>query len=398
MAIEPKITYLDRNGKKVELDYFFDNLSTFKVNSKRVEGLIKRMDYTGNICLTKEEYSRSKYFFDANHQKMLDGLVVMHNERVYLRGNAYHLHISIGDNVEKIRTQILDNLAEISNLELKLQNAGSGMDLPCSALCSSFLDHLKHYAMCMTFGVYNAMLTDKSIPKEEFDNLCSFCNEAIHNYYSFMLGYDSLRFANVPNDSVAIFKQIELPKDTPDSRQAGSKKLVFRDLDHPGQIMLYAISTIRHDKKKQEIDVVINPLFGSIEVGYALRSICELMDVPKIKGVHFIRYSRYGERHPLDITREPLQKFVPECLVRDFEDAVSNPRSRVVLIDDALFKGQTVSALTTYIDAKYGKKIEFSAVEIDERYINPEDLVIPAIAMRSILPIQKIIKSALGLQ
>ncbi|MFG0252521.1 MAG: hypothetical protein ACF8NJ_06570 [Phycisphaerales bacterium JB038] len=343
------------------------------------------------------------------------------------------------EHLELIRREVIDGASRLANLAIKLRKPPPQLDHAEQAVVASLLDHQKHYAMSMLFGAYNALLVYErasraavakggdsgSVPapidNELLGEYQNFCDAAISNYYGFVLRDQSPEIAIPSNRVIESFAGVTLPRRTPTGAGSGPKKLVFRDFDHPGHLILYAANLLRVDGKENAFDCVINPLFGAIEIGFALRAIYGFLGLNKIRDVELIRFSRDDENESLMLHQHELTHFLPTFLEDDFLERVRAAK-RVLMIDDGVASGLTIAVLRWYFESRLGRDVLISAVEEDldrrpidgkrvivqqivglgqyqssnqETLIQPDELEIPAIAQRSIIPIPFVIADAL---
>jgi hypothetical protein len=395
----PRIKYIDSHYQEVDPQRFLRPLSTGGLPVAALSQFIEHMDYSGGIVLDEAEYASGMNRCSRGTQDCLEQLVIHKDGFVHLRGRRYYLDVANEYDQERVRKAVCEHVNFLQVQTGEIPRDSEQMSLPEKALIASLLDHQKHYAMILTFGIFNAMLQDTSIRKEDFIQVVGFCERAIQQFYAFVLQQRSPRIEKVEEGILDLFMRISLPKDRIDSDlEKGARKLVHRDFDHPGQILYYCGSLLENDRFGSSIDVIINPLFGSIELGYGIKAVCTTLGVDKVREVQFIRYSRYGESHPRDLTTEELSKFVPSCLIPELEGLLTNTTHRIVIMDDGIFTGTTLCSLRDFIRTRYDREVELAAVEINpgKSYLKQDNLIVPAIAVRSIIPIRKIINDKLS--
>jgi predicted transcriptional regulator len=151
--------------------------------------------------------------------------------------------------------------------------------------------------------------------------------------------------------------------------------MIVRDADHPGNILLYSGQFL--DLKKS-FDVVINPLCGAAEIGYAIQEIGSVFGKNSIKKVELLRYCVYEERQDITLNHVPLTTFIPKSLTSSFEESIK--KENIIIIDDGIFQGQTMKGLKNYLKTNYEiipkiSSIDFSLednlIKISETFVSP---------------------------
>ncbi len=277
-----------------------------EIDVKELFKFINTMDVSGNISLPFADYLATIDNLPDDISNIIEHLVYTHQapngdiENVFLRGLEYYLYAKHDEVRPLIRQDIISNIQLLGELEgFEFPNSGD-LSLSEKATYATILDHIKHYSMNIACGIYYGMFYDKTISKEKFDTIDKYCGKAISDYYLFILGRKKPIIRKMPENILKTYSNVQLPIHKPLARfgKWGGRKMNIRDLDHPGNILLYVGHFL---DTNIQIDLVVNPLFGSFEVGHAIEQICASFNFKPIREKGFIRYSIYDEGHPIDI-------------------------------------------------------------------------------------------------
>lgn len=356
---------------------------------ENLEQFVDRMDVSGNISLCLQEYSESLAKLPQDVSRVVDYIAYKNEKpgkepRVCLRGIEYYLYAKHDEVRHLIRADIISNMELLGSLE--------GFEFPKSntlliaekAVYASILDHIKHFSMNIACGIYYGMFYDKNLTEDLFVAANNYCAKTIGDYYKFVLAKEQPTIEKIPDNLLEAYASVELPPHKPLAKSGkwGGRKMNVRDLDHPGNILLYAGQFLDLDDC---LDLVVNPLFGSFEVGHAINEICATFNHHAVNRTSVIRYSLYEEQHNRDIRGVSISTFVPPELIKSFEASFADKPEKVVIIDDGISSGDTVLGLAEYLKENYDSNPGISAVEYDYEK-NPSilfhELMIPAIARR----------------
>jgi hypoxanthine phosphoribosyltransferase len=372
------IIYLDENQQETGIEHFLPSLQDRGIDTVRLKELINRFDFTGAPIISKNSFEKGKAKFDRGVQSFLDESSLETEEGHCLRGRQYYLDVILGSSQEVINAVIvhtsrLEELIPITEF--------SDLTLDESLLALSLLDHKRHFSLIALTTLYEHMLNNPEFPVEVYNKHVRIAKQDIWNYYSFLLK-GSVPTLLEPDEGVMVLSDLDLPKDT--ERDSGASKLVFREMDHAGQLVLYAGNLLRYDGE-QKIDAVVNPLFGAVEIGYALQSIFDILGSDKIGDVYFIKYSLHREEHPVEEVRE-IREYVAKQLVERLQDLKGK---RIFIIDDMYNRGTTLMNLRDFF-RRYSQNTSMATVEVNYTYhkgrgdldkcLSPRELMIPPIA------------------
>lgn len=305
-----EISYVNENGNRCEKSVFLSSFKERGINIEKILQLINKLDYCGGFQLSEEEYLGAMQKLPKEARTFLCNMVNINNGIAYLRGNEYYLNITLKNDVNLVKNKLIENTKELQDLisNLKLEPNPS---LEQKILYSSLLDHKKHYSIVFLICLYNHMLTDPDFDLEIYKNFRDVCNRDINNYYRFLLTEISPEIINLSDGELEHLSYINLPEDT--LRESGARRIIFREMDHPGQLILYSGNLLRKDGNNK-IDIVVNPLTGAAEIGYGLRSIFSSLGIEKIDNIFFIWYSSKAKGHYESITAKSLGGYVPKKL------------------------------------------------------------------------------------
>jgi len=178
-------------------------------------------------------------------------------------------------------------------------------------------------------------------------------------------------------EEVITIPKPKLPTLAQPKGESSARKMIIREMDHPMQILLFAGQILDQDKSGP-IDFVVNPLSGALEIGYAIKSIYDMLEFRKVEDILLVKYSSYEEG---DIVQSSLEPFMPFQLQSDL-DRINE--KRILIIDDNAFSGETLMDLREMC-FHYTTRVGIAAIEkrmdIDrESIIKYEDLDIKPIS------------------
>lgn len=386
-----RIVYLDEEQGEVDIAHFLVSLQERGLDRQRLEKLIAELDFTGAPIIPARTFDAARESFDDGVQDFLDELVIKTGEGYCLRGRKYYLDVAAKEPAQVIEAVIRDTL--------RLQDLIKGFDfsdlsLDQASLALSLLDHKKHFSIIALTALYAHMLNDPDFPLDIYESFSRAAKHDINNYYSFLLEGIKPNPAHIDACELEVLKTLGFPKDT--ERESAASKLVLREMDHPGQIVLYAGNLLRWDGE-QRIDAVVNPLFGAVEIGYALQSVLGALGIDKIVDVYFVRYSLHREGHD---AIECNAGHVPEQLTARMQDLAGR---RIFIIDDMYNRGTTLTNLRDFF-RQYSNDVFMGAVEMNHAYhekrgslgecLSPSELAVPPVAeWRYVKEIERIILS-----
>ncbi len=369
----PEIAYLETPST------FLNNLFTPK-ETKEILKMLKYYDYAGGIKISENSFNKQLDKFPNRIKKYLESISNKNNGTTYLRSKKYYLNIIEKDNLDKVLPLMTKYLNEVSEVIMDI-NSDYADTLESKLLLSSILDHKKHYDMAIFNSFFFHML-DKELDLSLYEEAKNNCVKDISNYYQFLLTQELGEQSSFSEEIIDIFqKRIIFPKakDPTEFKPEGepaARKMLIREMDHPMQILLFAGQLLRQDKTDM-IDFVVNPLYGALEIGYALKSIYSIKNIEKINNIFLIKYSRYGE----DDSPSTIKKYIPQQIIGETNELIGK---RIMVVDDNVFSGNTLFDIKEMLK-EYSGNIEVAAIEriTDmevERKINYDELAIKPVS------------------
>ncbi len=390
-----QILYLDENQKETSCDVFLTPYEGEGIDVKRLKKLMRFFDFTGAPIVSSDSFNDLIQRFPSDARRYLEDSVLVTEEGICLRGRNYYLDIQLG-NPRKVIEAVTRDIPILEDLISTL--GASDLMLEDNILALTLLDYKRHFSLIALAALYEHMLNHSDFPVEAYERHLKVAEQDITNYYALLLGVRKPEVLALSQNSLSVLRDLEYPKQT--ERDSGASKLVFREMDHPGQLLLFAGNLLRWDGE-QKIGVVVNPLFGAIEVGYALRAITEAIGVRKIDNVYFIKYSLHREGHA-EIENGETQGHFPDQLKEELRNIGGR---RVVIIDDMYNIGTTLRILRELF-RRYSANLAVATVEMNytyhrqkgdlERCLNPSELLVPPISdWRYVRNIERKIKNRL---
>jgi len=374
--MEPQIIYLQ------DLEELVSSLNNKNIE-KTIFNLINFFDYAGGIVLPSSRFKNHVKMFSPKIQNMLETFINTKEDKTHLRSKEYYLNFSCNNEINKVRQKIPEKLNEIYD---SLEHLESKIDLSnfeTRLLLAALYDHKKHYSMSIFNSYYLSLVKGDKIDLKNFESVEEICIQDIVDFYKLVLKGEAVKPQRHTKESLDFFsKELRMPEPTLPSvskplGEPTARKIIIREMDHPIQIILFGGQLLREDGTKK-IDFVVNPLSGALEIGYALKSIYELLGIDKIGEILLIKYSKYGEG---DEIKENIEPFVPENKKRKLQQFKGR---RILIIDDNTFTGNTLYELKEMCKS-YSNNVGISAIErrtdIDEkRKIEYEELDIKPIS------------------
>lgn len=352
-----EIIYIDENGNKCEKSIFLDSFKERGIDTEKILQLINKFDYCGGFHLSEKEYLKTLQKLPREARIFLENATNTNEGVCYLRGDEYYLNIIFEDDIEMVRHKLIENTKKLQNLMPALEFR-SNISLEEKILHSSLLDHKKHYSLAFLIGLYNHMLTDPDFDIETYKRFRDVCERDIDNYYRFLLAEKSPEIIDLNDEELNHSIYINPPKDT--LEESGARRLIFREMDHPGQLILYSGNLFKKDGEKK-VDVVVNPLAGAIEIGCGLKSIFNSLGIEKIDNIYFIWYSSKAKGHYKPITTQSLKEYVPKKLIEEFENMKNK---RIFLIDDNAFSGKSIRNIKDFLIQNYSSDVNLAVIEM----------------------------------
>jgi len=315
-------------------------------------GFCERVHYSGASFLEQDVYDATIPSVGSLRQD-LEFNFVARDGKVYFRGENYYLGGAKLHSPQKIE-MMFRNLRSLNSLIEKISSADEPSNIGEAAIFASVFDHLKHYFMVSFNAIYKKCVVQGD--DDALNTAFGLCSSAIDAYYGSILN-GKLVFEPISEGEI---KKLEK---SVDSNFLPDELDFYREMDNPQRILLHAGNVINHADKKY--CVVVNPLSGATEPGFALKSISEETGRPVVSEVFPLRYSIYqdeeGEVHDFESLMEWA---VPGCFIGMLP---LNRKSPILILDDNIATGETLARLKILFEEKY-KDVDTSAIESRRKY------------------------------
>ena len=183
-------------------------------------------------------------------------------------------------------------------------------------------------------------------------NLCDFF---IDSYYNIILQRNFNSF-NVEDDIIKFLEENTLTKFFKDETD------FYREMDNPQRILLYSCNMIENTNKIYHI--IIEPLSGATETGFALKSISNQIGKKVVKDIIPIRYSFYQDKGLI----YDFDSLIKNSLASPFISYLpKNKNDPLFILDDNISLGRTLILLQDLFSEKYSN-VDISAIEVRTKY------------------------------
>jgi len=341
----------------------------------------EHIDFTGSPMLTSTELDiAGRKFGKERYRQVLKRSLVV-GDNVFLRGRGYYpgyVPLLNTDALEFIEGS-LDRLE--ASLECIAEDAERCETMADKIFVSQPLDHRKNLSLLLLTGLFESMLQDRTTPSEVFNRCYDLCQEAVTDYYGFIIS------RKIPGLRSEDIDEIVQSIDAPTAYQ--KKKALSREMDHPGRILLYCANLC--SLIDQPYDFSVNPLRGAAEIGFALKTIGEILGSEAVGELNFVRYSTHDERHGA-VTNicELMEGHVPKQLWPSIEKMQGKD---TIIIDDNITGGNTLKNLKRALEG-HCRSVDVSVVEINRTHLY--EILESKGQERRVFPTKKMLPAAIG--
>jgi len=312
----------------------------------------EHVHYSGSYFFDQERYEAASAAAGPL-RKDLEINFVSRGGRVYLRGRNYYLGGSQLASQEKIR-MMFRNIRAINSMVEKLCSVAEPKNVQEAALIGSVFDHMKHYFMIAFNAIYRRCIIEGR--DDALVTAFNQCGSLIDAYYGCILN-GKIGLNPVSEEDINLIER------GVESRFVPTEVDFYREMDNPQRILLHSGNVIANAGKKY--CVVVNPLSGATEPGFALKTISEEVGQPVVTEVFPLRYSIYqdeeGEVHDFDSL---LMWAVPKCFLRLLPSSRTSP---ILILDDNIATGETLARLKVLFEERF-KDVDISAIEARMHY------------------------------
>lgn len=200
----------------------------------------------------------------------------------------------------------------------------------------------KEHALELLNGLYNTMLSDRSIGRQVYMDAMAYAETKVDMYYRDLLG---LPIADTSDRSIArTLEGMDLPLK------------VQHEATEPDKILSHSIEIM--EQMNKSYDYLVSILFGGIELGFALKSVARALYDALPAQVYLIKYSRYDDNDAYIKIPHQLMDTLPV-------------NADLLLMDDSVGTGNTLYDSRQFFNA-LGNRTDMTATEIS--YIYLEDI------------------------
>ncbi|MFO8016919.1 MAG: hypothetical protein R6U32_07505 [Candidatus Woesearchaeota archaeon] len=330
-------------------------LTIFNDDEKTLSELpifVEHIHYTGNVFISREDFERSIASIPEDVAEELKNNVIFTNEKVFLRGHNYYLPGARDAHKSKLQ-KLFSNMFILNDLIPEVKNRVED-DLTSRLIVSSVFDHLKNYSMILFNGFYRDYLKKGKV-NGDIATLMGMCSKFVDYYYSLITSV-SRRFTKFDESTIRDLMGKA-------SEQDYSKLSHFyREMDHPARILLQSANITNLARTKY--DVVVNPLSGAVELGFALDTISKNANIPRVCDILPVEYSGYKA---VANKINNFDDFVREAILPIYHDtAICTEFMPFLILDDNIGSGQTMKNLLDLFCEKY-QHIHTSVIEAKTR-------------------------------
>ncbi len=320
----------------------------------------QRTDAVGRPRINEEEWGRvaSKL---GDLADIVERNTARHAGDVVFRSNNYFLgHTLFGifgeeakKEGEKVASEIDLRFKENEGLIAKLASKGEiSRDINLQIPIFSVLDHQKQYALLLMKNVYTAMRKadkagkrpDEVISREDFDTLFQLCQDTVSVAYRFIL----------TGEVIPIDYKSDFVEKLTNKLEFSDWKDSWREMDDPAKILLYTINAMQN--LEREVDLIVNPFSGGMELGYAFRGITAALGKDVVRDVLLLKFSMHGDGDDLvDYPKEQwFEKLVSGGIPRLIRDEARGKLlvNHGLIIDDNTTSKSTLAQIREAVTSK----------------------------------------------
>ncbi len=226
----------------------------------------------------------------------------------------------------EVKSDLLESIIQIDDLlENEMEETGD--------LTYSLLDHQRNNFLVIFKSYFSQLFSDPGLI-EYFQPMVEMLSEAVSNLYYFCLSKPPI-FNHLNNKLLSdLLPWIKLDHSS-----------WWRELDDPLKILFYSANVI--EERRKPFEVVINPFSGALELGFALKTVSEILNNPVVNDIVFFDYSVYDRGKIIDIS-ESADEILSDIIQGSFPKPLADSSmSRMwgkesFILDDNLTTGKTL--------------------------------------------------------